>query len=404
MDVDTPRPSDLVLTQRGGEWLLQFAVDDREVARLALTSLTLISHSEFERGLTTTIEQAASSVEGKVAVFATREWQDGVPYFADKATPTDAVARGSDLGSEARVAAIIRNLCRSRGDKLLNHPTLLEMETQKCRALLVVDDFVGSGERASEFLAAIWASPTIRSWSSLHLVRFLTVAYSATSRGRSAVEQSPTRPKVDIFRDCPTFDALPLPAKVRRQIAKLFDRYGTSIWTARGYRGTGASLVFEHGCPDNCPGIFWDEAQAWKSMFPGRSVLSLEASAFPIEMARRDPTILMIGAGQPRLARSGALTRRGPIGAAVLVVLALVAQGQRSRSTIGFATGYNARDVGRVLEKCLRWKFITPSFRLTPAGAAELRHAKLLEPGGKWIPPLGSDEYYPMQLRGPADD
>ncbi|MHC1944490.1 hypothetical protein IF803_08905 [Bradyrhizobium sp. UFLA06-06] len=398
----------LKFTPRGKAWLNQFDVADVQHAEKALAALTLVSHTEFERSLSALIDRIASSFRSPVALFATREVDPAAPLFVNRTTRPAAVDAANDLGSEARVAAIIRNLARAEPNKFLNHPSIEEMRLAKCPALICVDDFIGSGHRTSEYVNAIWKNKTIRSWTSFGWLRFHAVAYSATEGGRSLVESTKAKVQVTIERECPTFNALPWQSSLRKTIDRVFYKYAartTYPFDPRGYDNTGATLVFEHGCPDNCPVIFWASSAAtsiWEPLFPKRSVLPPEASAFPAGIPQRDPTATMIDVGQKKLAGSGALSRRGPIGIAVLTVMALAARGVRTRSALSHATSISARDCTRILELCVDWKFLTPKLRPTKAGLAELSYAKSLLPTYEKIPMIGENEYYPKQLRRPV--
>jgi len=410
MKAETPIDArQLSLTLRGKEWLQRFGDSDRELAELVLSALTLVSHSEFERTLTAKIIDVANQIEGPVALFATREMKPLEPYFNGLSSAISAVAPGADLGSEARVAALIRNLAKAYSGKLLNHPSVDDMRGAKCRAIFAVDDFIGSGRRTASFFASMWRSPSLRSWHSLGLISFWAVTYAATEVGLRRVESSRTGTKVRYARDCPSFRNMPWRKSVQEAALDLFRRYGkrtSQKYLALGYEQVATAIVFEHGCPNNSPAIFWappHPRSEWEPLFPERSVLPTEASAFPPEIARREPTLVLLQAGQRRLSRSGALTRRGPIGASILTVLGLAAQGIRSRAAIAYATGLAAGDVTRILDRCVKWNFLTATLRLTPAGSAELRYAKSIDAIKNKVPPRGNDEYYPLQLRGPVD-
>jgi hypothetical protein len=399
----------LTLTARGATWLEQFDASDRETAGELLDSLTLISHNEFERALTGLISDEASQLDGPAALFATREFDPTESYFQEDGLPINAVAGGSDLGSEARVAAIIRNLSRAEPKKYLNHPTIEEMRTTRCRGLFVVDDFIGSGERTTDFLSSMWLNTTLRSWRSLHLASICAIAYAATELGRRRVERAKGKPKVCLERDCPTFHDMPWTRARRRKVFSLMSRYGSRTSCpgfSLGYEETAAALIFEHGCPDNCPAILWAPPNTnarWQPLFPTRSILPAEASAFPSEILRPDPARIMMQAGQRRLAQSGALSSRGAIGSTVLLVLGLAAKGIRTRAALAHATGLPAADCGKLFERCVQWGLLTPTLRLTPAGAAELDYARQSTTRQNKVPSRGVDSYYPQQLRRPVD-
>ena len=109
---------------------------------------------------------------------------------------------------------------------------------------------------------------------------------------------------------------------------------------------------------------------------------------------------MLHGAGQTRLARSGALSRRGPIGETILVVLGLIAKRVRKRSALAHASGLTIEECTNIVERCISWKFLTPALPLTTRGNAELHYARRMGRDAAALPTLGSDEYYPKQLRG----
>lgn len=155
----------LLSTARGRQWLSQFELADQEIARKAVRSLTLVSHNEFERNLISLVEKHAAEENGLVALFAVREICPDAPFFVQSTRDgvVDALSSGVDHGSEARIATIIRNLCKSAPDKFMNHPTIEEMRSRKCGAIFFLDDFIGSGDRVVDFCKAFgWSGLSFR--------------------------------------------------------------------------------------------------------------------------------------------------------------------------------------------------------------------------------------------------
>ena len=407
----------ILLTKRGSDWLAQFDYADREIASRLVDSLTLVSHSEFERALADLILTHAAAIDGPVALYATREVDPARSYF-DQATSSvgpkgknsqqvNAVGSGSDLGSEARIATMIRNLAKAEPKKFLNHPSVTDMRSAKCRVIVVVDDLIGSGNRTTEFLISLWRDRSIQSWHSLGYIRFSVVAYSGTQKGLARARRLHFRPHVEIVRSCPTYREMPWSKLLRDALTKLCRKYGDRTSrpkSALGYGDTMAALVFEHGSPNNAPAILWapfTDKKPWTPLFPDRAVLPAEASAFPPEISRRDPVSVLLDVGQKGVALSGALSRRGEIGTTVLVVLGLVAKGVRKASAVGYATGLSSKDCARILERCIKWGFLTRTLRITASGLSELRYARKIIPAMA-IPPKGEEDYYPKKLRRAA--
>lgn len=416
----------LIHTKQGQKWLEQFDVLDQDMAIAVANNLTLISHSEFERNLLKKLEEIDYAIVGCVGFFTIRELKvhkPGSPYYGDvisfysQVTSEDgisvnALASSSDQGSEARVAQIIRQFCKSNPYKRLNHPTIESLRENKCDAIIFVDDFIGSGGRVNNFLTSFWLEPTIVSWLSGKQIFFHVLAYSGTEEGINYVIRHKSKPQVDIYRDTPTFYSLGWSSEKKESVKKLFEKYGRiankkrkNMWL--GYKEGMAAIVFEHGCPNNTPAILWEpdfNGSGWKGLFPNRTISSEVASVFPPEIVRGDPVQMLIDVGQSKLANSGALVRRGQTGQIILTALALIAKGQRRRSTLSFATGLNTENCERLVEKCIKWNFINAQRRITPKGLAELNAARKSKL--ERVLPLakGSDYYYPTQLREAAHD
>lgn len=400
-------------TQAGQAWLDQFDAEDRELAMRLLGALTLVSHSAFERALQTLILAEAAEIDGSVALYATRELALDADYFhdmadpADPMAPLDAVGNGADLGSEARIAAIIRNLCKTAPEKLLSHPSLETLRAERARAIFTIDDIIGSGKRTASFLQAMWQSPSLMSWHSRGHIRFAALAYSATAIGEWRVRQLKSKPRVIVVRDCPTLDALPWHDEIGEAIRELCDRYGrrTSRPGMRfGFQKTMAALVFEHGCPNNTPSILWapvSDKSEWKPLFPDRTVLPEAASAFPPDIMARDPIALLSDLMGEETEIPPAILGEAPLlGNTTTTVLALAAAGVRSRAALSYATGYDIRACAALIDRCIARGYLTATLRLTAAGRAELKETGWpTEPDR--VPPRGEDGYYPYQLRGP---
>lgn len=400
----------LLYTERGIKWFEQFSYDDKELAERLVSSLTLISHSEFNRSIQNILENRISGFNYPSAFFAVREVEHGKSYFHEYTDPAtgeiSSLSSGSDHGSEARVAAMVRNICKTDPTSLKNHPSIEEMRESKCKTIILIDDFIGSGERVIEFLDSFLLNKTIRSWLSLKYMKFVVVTYSGTAKGLRRVKKHRSRPKIIIERDCPTFSEIPWKHTLYIDIRSFLKKYGKK--TSAGYFWDGygqalAAIVFEHGCPDNTPPIFWapdDKHRPWFPLFPDRSILVSEGSVFPAAILKPEAKLTLLDVGQQKIANSGALSRRGEIGQNILIVLALIAMGQRKRVTISYATGLNKELCSRIIETCINFEFISRSLRLTKKGKAELDVARKYRKSDKSIPDIGDDCYYPFQLRG----
>jgi hypothetical protein len=410
-----PISTNLELTLRAQEWIAQFDVVDREAARRLISGLTLVSHSVFDRSIDQLIRLRASEIKGPIALYAVRETagqvepfslrkKPGQPHRGTRRNTIDALGRGADVGSEARVAATIRNIAKSEPTKFLNHPTIEAMRRARCHAIFVVDDFIGSGKRTRQFIDALWADRSLRSWWSLKRITIVAIAYTGSSRGIRHVLRARCHPTCSIDRGCPTFYNLPWKRTLIKRAISLCNRYGSYTskpGLALGYGNTMAALVFEHGAPNNSPAILWaPETQEanWKPLFPSRTVLPEEKSAFPPELVRRDPISVLLDVGQARLAQAIS-TRPGEIDETTLTVLAFAQKGVRTTEALSFATGLSQKECAAILAKCIAWSLLTPTVRLTRAGVSELQVARRVGRLKTDIATRGEEDYYPKSLR-----
>ncbi len=402
----------LLYTTRGSKWLNQFDYGDQENASKLVQYLTLVSHNEFERNLLKFVEDNINNIGGTVALFAVREVDTNQTFFNQAKSSSkgevclDSLSRGNNHGSEARVAAMIRNLCRESSSTILNHPTIEKIRKMKCNEIIFLDDFIGSGNRVFEFLTSFWRHPTIASWLSLKYLKFRVLSYSGTEKGTKTVSRHRSNPKVSTCYPCPTIESMLCTKTQRDAVIELCRKYGEkshknkNMWF--GYRQTKGTLIFEHGCPNNVPSILWgryNTKESWYPLFPKRTVSSEEGSIFPHEIIRGDPISLLLSVGQKRLAKSGAFNYTDEEGEIILLVLALLAKRQYRISTLSYATALNKKDCEKILDRCLRWGLITQTRRLTKKGYSELQAARKTK-----LPPtksmaIGDDYYYPMQLR-----
>lgn len=87
----------LLLTELGEAWLRNFDANDRPIARELVAGLSLVSHNEFERGLTQLIAGVSQKIIGTLALYGARELPSGFNLLkAAGAGAVDATPRGSE--------------------------------------------------------------------------------------------------------------------------------------------------------------------------------------------------------------------------------------------------------------------------------------------------------------------
>lgn len=397
-------PKNLLLTEQGENWLKNFDDEDKQSARILAFNLMLISEIEFERKLLSSIEIGANRFGGLVALFGVRELNSGESIFDAADGMVHSTPRGNDVGSEGRIANIIRNLARNKPGKFLNHPTINEMRRSRCDAVFFVDDFIGSGKRIEDYATAFYAPRTIKSWFSYHKLQAEIYAYSGTQEGIRRVSQMKIGSSVEIVRSCPTIDTALWKEDERKAVTDLCKKYArrAKMQHPLGFGKVGALIVFEHSCPNNCPQILWGSPKNfhWEALFVGKALASEVRAVFPPEIVRRDPVSVLIAAGEKRIAKSARQLVMRPLPAEWLAILSLFSRGIRQSEAIEWATGMGRKDAYELVEKCIATGLLTQNRRLSDLGRQELRAAQKITAGDSKPLPRGTEEdYYPLSLR-----
>lgn len=398
----------LLLTPQGEAWLDFFDESDRPLIRELTGALSLVSLTEFERSLTKLVREVAAESRA-VAIYSAREFEECLRFDGEDdgcESGLDATPRGADIGSEGRTAHIARQIRRSAPTKFVVHPSVSELRAGAVEHIVVIDDILGTGNRCSTYLDQLWKYATIKSWRSYKLIKFSVVAYAGTEDAVQLVRRHRSRPQVHVHRHCPTISSLPWPPQ-RRTAARAVCRKYANRWRIDfplGYKKTASLLVFEHGCPNNVPSVFWGDAARgplnWRAIFEGRSTAGGASSAFPPEFETNTPVSALISAGQHRLAAALPSVGDRPLSARMLLVLSLIWKGRRRLETLAHATGLTVDDCNELLESCIAAGFISPLRRITSAGLAEVKGA--MNARGQRqnpVPPAGNDVYYPLALR-----
>lgn len=243
-------------------WLKQFDIVDREVARQLLRRLTLVSQSDFEKNLQSTIEDVINRIgKENAALLSITE----PPNSHDP----EGVRRIPGSSSD-RVKHLIENLSRIHGDRVRANPTVQSMRAERVRNIILVEDFIGSGDR----ILGYWRdeiSPSIKSWVSFGWTKIWIVSYATLASGFRALRRTIPITEDRIFRVLPEADRL---LQLTPPMLALAEKYGRKLrghgWA--GYSGGGGALVFQHGCPNNAPAILWAKVGRYCPLFPNRGI------------------------------------------------------------------------------------------------------------------------------------
>jgi len=133
------------------------------------------------------------------------------------------------------------------------------MRKQLVRNIYLLDDLVASGDRFIKYYNKLLAHPTIKSWKSSKYLKFTLICYSITEDAFKRIKIFDSNIQILYEIKCPTIDnTASLSKKQKQLIETTCKKYSNRFRNfALGYGNSKALLVFEHGVPNNLPGILF---------------------------------------------------------------------------------------------------------------------------------------------------
>jgi hypothetical protein len=176
-------------TIEGQRWLDNFLPDDRPAAARLLDALRFVSSDEFRAGMKQLMRDVAiqASAAGPVAFYPVRPVDDDLAY----AEPFPDRPYGPLDGSEHITANIISEVSKTlkHTGAVIASPKLEVLRDRRVRTILLIDDNIASGNTLTKYLDKWWENPTIRSWRSYHLIKFVIVTYACSRQGQTVVHR-----------------------------------------------------------------------------------------------------------------------------------------------------------------------------------------------------------------------
>lgn len=405
--------SNLFDNDRVAAWLDQFEAGDRSNARLMLSAVKLVSADEFTDAMMGALDDLAANGK-KLALYneTERPRRNGRPHRLFKETTTKvkrATGNGPALvprqrqvdesvGSEGVVATLISQFKKTNSSLVDLNPGPNVIRARNSRHFVLVTDFIGSGQRAVDFLDAAWRVRSTRSWWSRRSragLSFDVVAFAGTIRGIDRVEKHPSKPKVHVVLICPTVQQV-FSGPQAAAIEALCLKYVPSRLAdeALGFQRTGALIGFSHSMPNNAPAILWKKFGKWKPLFPSRVTTSsgspFRAATAPEEQQRRLETIVGL---QPSAKPLEPVTLD-------FIVLATLCRGSRQNEAISGRLGVSISDIDQALSALQSLSLIDNRNQLTEKGRQVVKQLKKT-PDPKVLPKTGKGDYFPSSLRVP---
>lgn len=380
-------------------WLTRFHELDRPPVRDLLRSLSLVSASQFRRALREMLDQAEP--EETIALYAITETANA-PYFYDRRR-SPRPTPGRRVGSEGIVQALISSWHDEQPTRLLDHPPISILKRKRVHHIVLVDDIVGSGKRAAEFLRSFMDSPTLRSWRSYGKIKISVLAYAASADGEDRVRRrlatkrkpGPAENVEVLWRERPgPRGGFAIQAKLEalRDVCRRYGAGRASAVFAEGFGRCMSMLVFEHKCPNNVPSILWRRSPHMSPLFPDGAVPPWCAPAF--DAAADGATVARVAADHFLNSDIETLRRSTSSDGVQLLLVMGALRRLRRPERIGQALGFDGSEVNRLLALGEQAGFIVGGRSLTPLGRAEVEHASTLA-GEEKVRVATNAFYYP---------
>ncbi|EOC3066178.1 hypothetical protein ACINJK_003286 [Cronobacter dublinensis] len=269
-------------------WLAQFSVPDVYVAEQMLSNMRFVSFEEVESWLQDSISTLLADIKSKEGKVAIAIFPVSKP-FINKFNQDKDIKLPND--SAGRIAHSLKNIERNLPAYVELTPRLESMRKRKVKHIIFVDDFIGTGDRFIKSWRTT-VSPSIKAWCSNGWCKIWLASYAAHKSGINrilhnihALKQPNIRTNLLIER--PFF----LQSQAMRDVLK---KYGDNLGSGKriyGYGGLASPIVFQYGCPNNVPLIFWlrpegKEKKRWAPLFPNRHIPSELYSLFDINLVK----------------------------------------------------------------------------------------------------------------------
>jgi hypothetical protein len=395
-------------------WLERFDIKERNTATELINEILLVSRDDFSSALNSQLDGIVESASGPLALFAERPVKSvfgRVPAFFPKSrhgraegpgvAPIVVDPRKQEVGSEGILGQLITDYCRRNIDQCLNHPGPTKMRNEKVRKLIILTDFIGSGDRVTKMLESFRHVATLRSWQSYNLIDFTVVAYSGLATGLDNVRRHRLHPTVKLVTGCPTiWDAFS--GRNLTAVEQLCRTHPRKHPQPLGYSYGGALIAFAHGCPNNAPPILHSRSSGWVPLFKGRSTSDIVTPLLKdkeySDVHQRVTKLLGIRGVRKELVSDDEMRW-----VSTMLILAAAENGVREPIKVSARTHLPLQDVGTVHDLAIRAGWLDMEAGLTELGRRELgrmRRRRRRAP----ILASGTDEhYYPTQLRSLHD-
>lgn len=400
-------------TLRGREWLTNFKQLEVPFARLLLDSLTVASGSQIRAGLRQYLDAIAKdgSLEQPSLLLVPRKMNEyGAPGSKISAlVPYASFSPGKAIpatpGSEGLLGNIIRDLTskspRLSGSWIHPEADLASLRRARCRNIILVSDYSGSGTQIVRFAEALLKNRTLRSWHSGGLIRINALVYAAAPLGIQAIQQSKAIAQLWFVKPAANFSTAAWSDEERNQIVSICTSYHrrSSGFQPLGFQSSAGLFVTETTIPNNLPSILCQEVSGWKPFFNRRSMpTELISDIMGYVPTTRDDVVLH-SINQLRLAENRHSWGREEPQRIIILILASLVQKAFTLAELATKLQIDSATLGPAVEFLTRNNCIGPDGKTTEVGYAELAAARRKDRRIGWNLSNPSVVYYPVSLR-----
>ena len=258
------------------KWLNQFEESDKSTAELLVKQLTYVPKKNFDYTIRTLFDETVNKNE-TTAFYVVRESPYNKknksytkPFWSKPDENPIKIDNQQGTGSEGSLWNLLRDLINNN-PYFLDNPSIQKMREKKCKHIVLLNDFAGSGNQTKLFVHWLYDNKTIKSWISLKYIDITVLHYATTD----IADKLFSNDKIIAKHFCAKPIKIATPELSDKQIEKirnLCEKYGTKIQMNRdwfyGYDECFLFLFFETSAPNNLPGIIWYSNTNWFPLIP----------------------------------------------------------------------------------------------------------------------------------------
>ncbi len=248
------------------DWLNQFEFPDRYIAKYLVSKMRYVSFEEFEQWLQEHLEHLLTEINKNGL-------KEGVAIFPVEKPTVHKFNQDKEIkpanDSSGRIAHSLTNIDRRLGNHIELTPRIESMRARKVRHIIYIDDIIGTGDRFVKF----WrnkVSRSVKNWCARGWCKIWIISFAGHKSGISNIVNQIKPAKLEQIRVNLTIENSFI--SQNRNLLHLTQKYSKSS-ARNSYGNTLCPIIFQHGCPNNAPDIFWAKYnKPFTPLFPDRSI------------------------------------------------------------------------------------------------------------------------------------